>query len=94
MTKKSEKLLARHDALINEPIHLTGVYTYDDAVVLTKSSYDTICRAVLSGHLKASGNGTYRVILGEWLLEWIKSGCLTGRNKSDVRFSEPESAIA
>jgi hypothetical protein len=48
MTKKSEKLLERHDALINEPIHTTAVYTYDDAVVLTKSSYDTICRAVLS----------------------------------------------
>lgn len=94
MTKKSEKLLEKHDALINEPIHTTAVYTYDDAVVLTKSSYDTICRAVLSGHLKASGNGTYRVILGEWLLEWVRAGCLTGRNKSDVHINgqEPQAA--
>jgi hypothetical protein len=83
MAKKSERLLEKHGALINEPIHTNAVYTYGDAVVLTKSSYDTICRAVLGGHLKASGNGTYRIILGEWLLDWVKAGCPTGRKKSD-----------
>lgn len=65
--------------LINEAIHPTACYTFQEAVRLTKTNAAMIAQAISTGNLVAFGTGEVRVILGENLLAWVRCGMRTGR---------------
>jgi excisionase family DNA binding protein len=69
---------------VNAPIHATGVYTLREAAELSKCSYSTIRRAILSGHLSGAYIGNQPRVLGEKLLAWLQAGGVTGRSRATM----------
>jgi hypothetical protein len=69
---------------VKEPIHLTGVYTYEEAEAATTYSVMTLKRAVQCGALRTIGSGSGVRLLGRDLWNWLRDGARTGRNKGIV----------
>lgn len=59
----------------------TAVYSVSHAARLVQKSSSTLYRALRNRKINASGSR----IVGESLLEWVRRGCPTGRNKGHVR---------
>jgi excisionase family DNA binding protein len=70
--------------VVSTPVYETGIYTLNEAALLSKCSYSTIRRAIESGHLAISYIGNQPRVLGAKLLAWIAAGGLTGRSKATM----------
>lgn len=62
-TQATNPAAAAPVGLLNAPIHSTGVYTLREAAQLSKCSYSTIRRAILSGHLSSDSIGNQPRVL-------------------------------
>jgi hypothetical protein len=71
MQPKRHKTKADLIALEQPPIHQTAVYTIEQAAAHTSFCPDVISQAIESGDLAYSGTGRRKIILGQWLLDWI-----------------------
>ena len=67
-------------------IHLNAVYTLEEAREALALANGTLAREYKLGRLRVSKRAGRHYILGEWLLEWIRSG----EAKYESNLAEPD----
>lgn len=65
-------------------IDLYGVYSVEDAIKIFRLKKSTIRREIREGRLRVSKRAGRYFILGEWIIEWLRSGELPRRRGAAV----------
>jgi hypothetical protein len=55
-------------------VHANAIYSASDVQQIVKGSKSLIRREVRLGRLRVSRRGGRHFFLGEWVLEWLRSG--------------------
>jgi hypothetical protein len=65
---------ASRPARVARRVYLDAVYDLRQAREVLGVAKTCLPRAIRKGHLRASRRGGKYLILGEWLLEWVRGG--------------------